>query len=89
MAQDAGALTTQDGKPTQHGMLVAWGHFARSPEFTKLLAGIDIRARLNVFAPISSVGSIIGCGNASSMGPAVLGQLLIGLSAASIAYCVL
>jgi hypothetical protein len=51
MTQDASTLTTQDSHPTQHGMLIAWGHFARTLEFRKRLAGIPIDQKAVVRAP--------------------------------------
>jgi hypothetical protein len=51
MTQDASTLTTQDSHSTQHGMLVVWGHFARTLEFTKRLAGIPIDQKAVIRAP--------------------------------------
>jgi hypothetical protein len=40
MTPDASTLTPEYSDPTQHAMLVAWGHFARTLAFTKRLAVI-------------------------------------------------
>ena len=51
MTADASTLTTEHSNPTQHAMLVAWGHFARTLEFTKRLAGIPIDQKAVIRAP--------------------------------------
>ncbi len=51
MTRDASTLTTEGSNPTQHAMLVAWGHFGRTLEFTKRLAGIPVDQKTVVRAP--------------------------------------
>jgi hypothetical protein len=51
MTPDASTLTTEHSHPTQHAMLVAWGHFGRSLEFTKRLAGLPIAQKAVLRAP--------------------------------------
>ena len=51
MTRDASTLTTEGSNPTQHAMLVAWGHFGRTLAFTKRLAGIPIDQKTVVRAP--------------------------------------
>ena len=45
------SATEPSSSPTQHAMLIAWGHFARSLEFTKRLAGIPIDQKAVIRAP--------------------------------------
>jgi hypothetical protein len=51
MTRDAGTFTTEHSNPTQHAMLVAWGHFGRTLEITKRLAGIPIDQKAVIRAP--------------------------------------
>src|SRR5512142_1992692 len=51
MTRDASILTTEQSNPTQHAMLVAWGHFGRTLEFTKRLAGLPIDQKAVMRAP--------------------------------------
>jgi hypothetical protein len=51
MTRDASTLTTESNNSTQHAMLVAWGHFGRSLEFTKRLAGLPIGQKAVLRAP--------------------------------------
>jgi hypothetical protein len=51
MTPDANTLTTEAHHPTQHAMLVAWGHFARTLGFTKRLADLPIDQKTVVRAP--------------------------------------
>jgi hypothetical protein len=51
MTPDASTLTTEHSHPTQHAMLVAWGHFGRTLKFTKRLAGLPIDQKGVIRAP--------------------------------------
>jgi hypothetical protein len=51
MTGDASSLTTEQSRPTQHAMLVAWGHFARTLGLTERLAGMPIDQKAVVRAP--------------------------------------
>src|SRR5512135_1145246 len=51
MTPDASTLTTEQSNPTQHAMLVAWGHFSRTLEFAQRLAGLPIEQKAVVRAP--------------------------------------
>ncbi len=51
MTSDASTLTTEQSNPTQHAMLVAWGHFGRTLGFTKRLAGLPIDQKTVIRAP--------------------------------------
>jgi len=55
MTQDASTLTTEHSGPTQHAMLIAWGHFARTLGLTKRLAGLRIDQKAVVRAPHEKV----------------------------------
>lgn len=55
MTQDASTLTTEHSGPTQHAMLIAWGHFARTLGLTKRLAGLAIDQKAVVRAPHEKV----------------------------------
>jgi hypothetical protein len=55
MTRDASRLTTEASSPTQHAMLVAWGHFARTLGLTKRLAGLPIDQKAVVRAPHEKV----------------------------------
>lgn len=51
MTRDASTSTTEQSHPTQHAMLVAWGHFGRTLGFTKRLAGLPIDQKAVIRAP--------------------------------------
>lgn len=51
MTPAASTLTTEHSNPTQHAMLVAWGHFGRTLAFTKRLAGLPIDQKGVIRAP--------------------------------------
>ena len=51
MTGDAGTLTIEPSRPTQHAMLVAWGHFARTLRLSQRLAGLPIDQKAVVRAP--------------------------------------
>lgn len=55
MTQDANTLTAEHSGPTQHGMLIAWGHFARTLGLTKRLAALPIDQKAVVRAPHEKV----------------------------------
>lgn len=55
MAQDASTLTTKQSGPTQHAMLIAWGHFGRTLDLTKRLAVVPIEQKAVVRAPHEKV----------------------------------
>ena len=55
MTQDASTLTTEHSGPTQHAMLIAWGHFARTLGLTKRLAALPIDQKAVVRAPHEKV----------------------------------
>ena len=51
MTPDASTLTTEQSHPTQHAMLIAWGHCGRTLGFSKQLAGRPIDQKAVVRAP--------------------------------------
>jgi len=55
MIRDASTLTTEHSSPTQHAMLVAWGHFARTLGLTKRLAVLPIDQKTVARAPHEKV----------------------------------
>ena len=55
MTRDASTLTTEQSSPTQHAMLIAWGHFARTLGLTKRLADLPIDQKAVVRAPHEKV----------------------------------
>jgi hypothetical protein len=55
MSPDASTLTTEYSNPTQHAMLVAWGHFSRTLKFAKRLAGLPIDQKAVVRAPYEKI----------------------------------
>lgn len=55
MTRDASPLTTEHSSPTQHAMLVAWGHFARTLGLTKRLAVLPIDQKTVARAPHEKV----------------------------------
>jgi hypothetical protein len=55
MTPDASTSTTEQSHPTQHAMLIAWGHFARTIELTKRLAALPIDQKAVVRAPYEKV----------------------------------
>ncbi|MGV0977066.1 MAG: hypothetical protein ACOYD1_13730 [Candidatus Nanopelagicales bacterium] len=55
MTRDASTLTTEPSSPTQHAMLIAWGHFARTLGLTKGLADLPIDQKAVVRAPHEKV----------------------------------
>ena len=57
MTRDASTLTTEQSSPTQHAMLIAWGHFGRTLEFTKRLAGIPIDQKAVIRAPHEKIAA--------------------------------
>lgn len=59
MTQDASTLTTEHSSPTQHGRLVAWGHFARTLGFAKRLAGLPINQKAVVRAPHEKLAEFV------------------------------
>lgn len=55
MAQDTSSLTIGSSSPTQHAMLIAWGHFAQTIELTKRLATVPIDQKAVRRAPQEKV----------------------------------
>lgn len=51
MTPDASTLTTEQSHPTQHAMLIAWGHFGRTLGFTQRLADLPIDQKAVIRAP--------------------------------------
>jgi hypothetical protein len=66
MTPDTGTLTAEGSSPTEHAMLIAWGHFARGLEFVKRLAGISIDQKAVVRAPHEKIAEF-GIGLLSGM----------------------
>jgi len=81
MTQDASTLTTEQSNPTQHAMLIAWGHFGRTLGFAERLAGLPIEQKAVTRPPYEKVAEF-GIGLLSgieylsdlSEGPAPLAQ---------------
>ena len=59
MTRDASTLTTEHSSPTQHAMLIAWGHFARTLGLTKRLAVLPIDQKAVARAPHEKVAEFL------------------------------
>ena len=59
MTRDASTLTTEQSSPTQHAMLIAWGHFARTLGLTKRLAVLPIDQKAVARAPHEKVAAFL------------------------------
>ena len=59
MTRDASTLTTEQSSPTQHAMLIAWGHFARTLGLTKRLAVLPIDQKAVARAPHEKVAEFL------------------------------
>ena len=51
MDQSTGTLTTNETNPTQHAMVIVWGHFARTIGLLAQLAQVPIAQKAVIRAP--------------------------------------
>jgi len=59
MEQRTSTLTTVESSPTQHAMLIVWGHFARAIGLLKRLAQVPIEQKTVVRAPYEKVTAFL------------------------------
>ena len=67
MDHDSSTLTTNETSPTQHAMLIVWGHFARTIGLLERLAQVPIEQKTVRRAPHEKLVEFYsGCWPASS-----------------------